>query len=57
MPIKLKCHKCGKEQEYDNENEAFNDGWDIQISRITDDKTADFCGDCPSAPFLMGIEQ
>jgi len=54
--LKLKCHGCKKEQEYDTDSEAWKDGWD-KVKRMADGKEAFFCGDCASAPFIIGSEE
>ncbi len=54
--IKLKCHTCGIEKEYSTEKEAYKGGWDIDIQNMITKEIKDFCGECPSAPFLLGKE-
>jgi hypothetical protein len=53
MPIKLKCHTCGKEQEYPTKDAAYRDGWDIGVTNIHGEM-ADFCGNCSCGAFMLG---
>lgn len=47
----LKCSVCGKVAILD-EKDAYKEGWDFPpLSEVTT------CGDCPSAPGLIGLEK
>ena len=45
-----KCHTCKVERHYTDKQEAFRDGWDFVSMNGID---AEFCGDCPSGPFMV----
>ena len=48
--MNLKCYNCKVEKEYPDKQFAFIDGWDFVSMNGVD---AEFCGDCPSGPFMV----
>jgi hypothetical protein len=48
--MKLTCYSCKVERHYFDKQEAFNDGWDFVSMNGVD---AEFCGKCPSGPFMV----
>lgn len=48
--MKFKCEVCKKEQYFNSEEEAFQEGWDTPANFSHGHIT---CCDCPSAPLVM----
>lgn len=47
--MKLKCQTCNTEKEFKTHKEAFAEVWDFPpMCPVTT------CGECPSAPLVMG---
>ena len=53
ITVKLKCECCGFEREFEDREEAFEEGWDAppHFSQFVT------CELCPSAPLVLGHKE